>query len=105
MSRTPCPYCNRAVPVQAVMKALAPTMIRCPHCRHRVRLKNVGLLFVAYIVFLVLIIGIFFYALRWHLMTQNLCFVVAIGLITLVEIGGGIVAARIGRFEKCDEDG
>jgi hypothetical protein len=38
-----CPNCNQDIGIEAIMKAGLPTLLKCPHCRAKLRYKPVGL--------------------------------------------------------------
>ena len=39
---TTCPKCNKDIGVWAVMKAIWPTMLKCPHCKEKLQYKPTG---------------------------------------------------------------
>jgi hypothetical protein len=104
MSQSRCPYCDRAIPVPAVLKAVLPSAIRCPNCARRVRVKNVGLLSAAYVVALATVVCLLFYAHRLHFMSSGQRLIAGIALVFAVEFAASLFVARIGRFEKWEED-
>jgi hypothetical protein len=39
---TKCPKCNKDIGVWVVMKAIWPTMLKCPHCKVKLQYKPTG---------------------------------------------------------------
>ena len=103
MSPPRCPYCDQPVSTPAVLKAVLPSAIRCPHCGRRLRVRNIGLLFAGYIAALAVVIVLYFYAHRLHVLSRVQRLIAAVALLAGVEFVASFSVARLGRFEKWDE--
>jgi hypothetical protein len=105
MSQSSCPYCTRPVSIPAVFKAVLPSAICCPSCGRRVRVRNIRLLFAAYIVALAAVFALFLYARHQQLMTRGQRLIVVVASIFAVDFTASAFIARTGRFEKYDNEG
>ena len=103
MSLSPCPYCDRPVSTPAVLKAVLPSTIRCPHCGRRLRVRNIRLLFAGYIAALAVVISLYFYAHRLHFLSRAQRLIAGVALVAGVEFAASFFVARVGRFEKYDD--
>ena len=95
-----CPFCDRPITLWAVMKAPMPSAIRCPHCRQKIRVRNVGTFLTGYVLIVAVLGALLIIARRRDMISSAVVIVIAIAFLIVLETVTSVVVLRRAKFVK-----